>query len=204
MSYYDPKIHHRRSIRLDTYDYSQEGLYFVTCCCQDREYFFGEIINSELILNEAGKLIEQEWMNLSDRFLNIRLHDFVIMPNHFHAILELVGATLVVARNSPDIPTSNHNFEEKGPGRPQGITPTDTSADTQVTAPTIGDIISAFKSITTVKYIHGVKTANWPKFNKRLWQRNYYEHIIRNEIALNNIANYIIENPKRWNEDRFR
>nr|WP_310588094.1 transposase [Dyadobacter frigoris] len=97
MGYYDPEIHHRRSIRLHCYDYSKEGLYFLTCCCQYREYFFGEIISGEMILNDAGKMIEEEWLNLPDRFGNIRLHEFVIMPNHFHAVLEIVGATLVVA-----------------------------------------------------------------------------------------------------------
>lgn len=192
MSYYDPRIHHRRSIRLEGYDYSQEGLYFTTCCCQDREHFFGEIIDEEMILNDAGRVIEVEWMKLPDRFENIRLHEFIIMPNHFHGILELVGATLVVAQD----PEEKDIFQLVETGQPQGIAPTK--------VPTVGDIISAFKSITTVKYIEGVKTYDWAKFNKKLWQRNYYEHIIRNEFSFNNIANYIIENPKRWNEDRFR
>lgn len=224
MSYYDPEIHHRRSIRLDGYDYSKEGLYFLTCCCQDREYFFGEITGEEMILNEAGKMIAEEWMNLSDRFIRIRLHEFTIMPNHFHGIVEIVGAPLVVARSSPDVPRADQNHLEErlgaGPGQPQGIAPTgapmeaptgartvapaEAGTATPAEVPTIGDIVSAFKSLTTVKYIQGVKNANWKKFNKKLWQRNYYEHIIRNENSLNTIANYIIENPKRWKEDRFR
>lgn len=79
MSYYDPKIHHRRSIRLEGYDYSMEGLYFLTCCCQYREHFFGEIISEEMILNDAGRMIEQEWLSLVDRFVHIRLYEFVIM-----------------------------------------------------------------------------------------------------------------------------
>lgn len=211
MSYYNPEIHHRRSIRLNGYDYSKKGLYFITCCCQNREHFFGEIVDGEMILNDAGKMIEREWLSLTDRFIHIYLHEFVIMPNHFHGIMEVVGATLVVAQDPQEIQTLDSlRIIERG--QPQGIAPTDTQTDTSTDtptidptkAPTIGDIISAFKSITTVRYIEGVKTYNWQRFNKKLWQRNYYEHIIRDEIALNNIANYIIENPKRWNDDRFR
>ncbi|MFC6190489.1 hypothetical protein ACFP1I_02715 [Dyadobacter subterraneus] len=176
-----------------------------------------------MILNEAGKMIEKEWLSLSDRFIDIRLHEFIMMPNHFHGIVEIVGATLVVAQDPEELRALDSlRIIERG--QPQGIAPTDTPTDTPTDcptdtptdiptnastiiltkAPTIGDIISAFKSITTVKYIQAVKTSNWKKFNKKLWQRNYYEHIIRNEISLNNIANYIIENPKRWQEDRFR
>lgn len=207
MSYYDSEIHHRRSIRLEGYDYSKEGLYFLTCCCQYREHFFGEIVEEEMILNDAGRMIAQEWLNLVDRFGNIHLHEFVIMPNHFHGIIEIVRATLVVAQ-APEERQAQDNFRIMERGQPQGIAPTDGAAGDPEIAPakqpTIGDIISAFKSITTVKYIQGIKTSNWQKFNKKLWQRNYYEHIIRNEISLNNIANYIIQNPKKWNDDRFR
>jgi REP element-mobilizing transposase RayT len=97
---YNPEIHKRKSIRLKGYDYSQEGLYFITLCCQNRECLFGQIHNGSMILNDAGKMIENEWLNLENRFPNIELHEFIVMPNHFHGILKIVGAALVAAQST--------------------------------------------------------------------------------------------------------
>jgi putative transposase len=219
MNQYNPNKHHRRSIRLKGYDYSQAGLYFITICCQNRAHLFGEIRRGtpcgypEMILNDAGKMIEHEWQKLTDRFNNIELHEFVVMPNHFHCIFQIVGATLVVDQNKNvvdqniDIPVGNFN-DENGitkiydvnfgdqDGQPQGITPTDIEK-------TVGDIIGAFKSITTVEYINGVKNNNWQTFDGKLWQRNYWEHIIRNDKSYQKISEYIIDNPSKWNDDTF-
>ena len=96
---YNPDIHHRRSIRLKGYDYSQAGLYFVTICTQNQLCLFGEIKNDEIISNDAGKMVEHQWQNLICRFDNIKLHKFIVMPNHFHGIVECVGAPLVGAQN---------------------------------------------------------------------------------------------------------
>jgi len=207
MSHYNPNIHHRRSIRLKGYDYSQEGLYFITLCCQNRAHLFGYIFNKEMILNDAGKMIVNQWLQLPDRFNNIVLHEFVVMPNHFHSIVQIVGATLVVA------PKTDSDIIK---GQPQGIAPTitptiaptDNDINNEIEnvnkiEKTVGNIIGAFKSITTVEYINGVKNNNWKSFDRRLWERNYWEHIIRNEIAYQNISNYIINNPKKWSEDKF-
>lgn len=207
MNRYNPGIYHRRSIRLKGYDYSQAGLYFITICCQDRICRFGHVKNGEIILNDAGKLIETEWLNLKTRFSGIKLHDYVVMPNHFHAILEIVGATLVVAPNDDDAQnvSGTHNDDDSKnvsgtqndgdlqKGQPQGIAPTDT-----VKNKTIGDMMDAFKSITTVEYIRGVKTFGWRPFDSKLWQRNYHEHIIRNEQSYRIISEYIINNPVKW------
>jgi len=160
-------------------------LYFITICCQDRICLFGDVVKGEIVLNEAGKMVETEWLNLPARFKNIELHESVIMPNHFHGILKIVGVTLVVARNV--------GIAENQMGQPQGIAPTKT----------IGDIMDAYKSITTVNYIRGVKTLNWQPFNGKLWQRNYWEHIIRNEQSYQRISEYIINNPKEWSDDKF-
>lgn len=188
---YDPKMHHRKSIRLKGYDYSQVGLYFITLCCQDRAHLFGHIKNDEMILNDAGKMVEMEWMNLKNRFPHIELNEFVTMPNHFHGILEIVGATLVVAQN--DIDAQNKNRQPQENGQPQGIAP----------APkTVGDMMDAFKSITTVEYIRGVKKLDWQPFDGKIWQRNYWEHIIRNSDEYQRIAEYIITNPQEWKNDK--
>ena len=215
MNKYNPNIHHRRSIRLKGYDYSQAGLYFITICCQDRACLFGKIIvgaslvdtqntvgqpqgiGLTIILNDAGKMIETEWLSLPNRFKNIQLHEYIVMPNHFHGILQIisnaVGVTLVVAQNEPVAQNDNEMDNDKG--RPQGHAPT--------TDKTIGDMMDAFKSITTVEYIRGVKNMVWQPFNGKLWQRNFHEHIIRNEKSYQTISEYIINNPSQWNNDNF-
>jgi len=178
---YDPNRHHRRSIRLKGYDYSQAGAYFITLCTQDRACLFGKVVNGEMRLNHAGRMVLAEWNRLPERFPQVVLDAFVVMPNHVHGIL-------VIADPAPTV------------GATVGATPT-VGATTRV-APTVGNIIGAFKSRVTVEYIRGVKTSGWPPFRGRLWQRNYYEHIIRNERALNAIRQYIMENPRRWQMDR--
>jgi REP element-mobilizing transposase RayT len=192
---YDPTRHHRRSIRLKGYDYSQAGAYFITLCTQDRACLFGKVVNGEMRLNDAGRMVLAEWNRLPERFPHLVLDAFVVMPNHVHGILVItdpaptVGATLVVA---PTVSAPNAGT--------MGAVPN--TGATLVVAPTVGNIIGAFKSRVTVEYIRGVKTSGWPPFRGRLWQRNYYEHIIRNERALNAIRQYIMENPRRWQMDR--
>ncbi|MEA3444145.1 MAG: transposase, partial [Bacteroidota bacterium] len=135
MGNYNPNIHHRRSIRLKGYDYSQVGLYFVTICVKNRECLFGHIGDGEMILNDAGQMIESEWLKLPERFTNIELHEYIVMPNHFHAILQIVGATLVVAQNDMIDATEK--------GQPQGIAPTQKIKKNK----TVGDMVGAFESI---------------------------------------------------------
>ena len=201
---YDPNKHHRRSIRLAGYDYSQAGLYFNTICIQKRKCLLANIVGESLVLNEAGKMVEMEWLALSERFPAIRLHEYIVIPNHFHGIIEIVGSPLV----------GDHQNEK---GQPQGIAPTPPPG----TAPTsqkktVGEIMGAFKSITTGKYIEGVKkhkcvcsnnktcTCNgWKIFDKKLWQRNYWEHIICNEESYQRISQYILQNPAKWVEDQL-
>lgn len=192
---YHPQIHHRQSIRLKGYDYSAAGLYFITVCTQNRACLFGDIKNDEMLLNDAGKMIETEWMNLKNRFPGVELHEFVTMPNHFHGILEIVvvAQNKLTAHNEPV--AENENGQPQPNGQPQGIAPT---------AKTVGDIIGAFKSITTVEYIRGVKQNNWKSFAGKLWQRNYWEHIIRNEASYHRISEYILNNPQNWEADGLK
>ena len=191
MNNFNPNIHHRRSIRLKGYDYSQPGFYFVTICSQNRDCLFGKIENGKMILNDAGIMVVKEWLKIPDRFQNTRLHEYILMPNHFHAILEIVGATLVVAETQGIAPENIKVQIEQG--QPQGIAPNKQKK--------LGDILGAFQSITTVQYIRGVKSNNWQPFKGKLWQRNYYEHIIRNEKSLQRIANYIKKNPQSWADE---
>ena len=185
---YDPEKHHRRSIRLRGYDYSRAGVYFVTICTQDRICMFGHVEHGQMRLNDAGCMVAAEWDALAARFPTVASDTFVVMPNHVHGIIVIaphdpVGAGLVPAHDN--VPA--HDEINR--------------ATTRV-APTVGDIIGAFKSLSTVNYTHGVKTQRWPAFACRLWQRNYYEHIIRNEESLTRAQEYIMENPIRWEFDR--
>lgn len=173
------KFGDRQTIRLKKYDYSDSGWYFVTICTQNRECLFGNIIDNKMNVNNIGNMIENIWSKIPKRFNMVELDMFQIMPNHLHGIIVIVGAGFMPALNYVE------------PIR----------ATTRV-APTIGDIIGAFKSITTHECILGVKHNKWLPFNNRLWQRNYYEHIVRNEYSLNKIRQYIHDNPKNWQEDR--
>ena len=193
---YNPNKHHRRSIRLKGYDYSQAGLYFITICVQDRKCLFGNIVNGEMILNDAGKMADNEWVKIPERFTNVQLHEYIVMPNHFHAIMEIVGATLVVAQNNESVIRDNESVDDEQ-GQPQGIAQNNESVDDEQGQPqgiaptkpkTVGDIVGAFQSIVTVEYIHGVKQLGWQWFNGKLWQRNYWEHIIRDEQSYRHIS----------------
>jgi REP element-mobilizing transposase RayT len=183
---YDPNKHHRRSIRLKNYDYSTVGAYFVTICVKNRDPLFGNVFDNKIILNDAGQMIVTEWEVLPTRFPTIELDEFVVMPNHFHAILVInpAGAGLVPALAVP------------------ALNQTTKRATTRV-APTLGDMLGAFKSITTHRYIQGVKQHGWLPFDRRLWQRNYWEHIIRDETSLHKIRQYIQHNPARWLGDQL-
>lgn len=195
---YDPEIHHRRSIRLAEYDYTQDGWYYVTICCQNHRCLFGEILQEKMILNSAGTMIEKWWRKLPEKYPGIRLDEYVIMPNHLHGIIVIVGAA-PRGRPKPDTQSSNES------GRSLGIAPTEhlicKSGRPHRVAPTLGNIIGWFKTMSTNEYIRHVKQDGWPAFEKRVWQRNYYEHIIRKEKELHSIQNYIAENPMRWEED---
>ena len=174
---YNPDIHRRKSIRLDGYDYSQAGSYFVTIVTQDRLCLFGEVAEGEMRLNEAGEMVRIAWETLPGRFPSIGIDAFVVMPNHIHGIIVIhhVGASLVGAHS-------------------------DIRATTRV-APTLGDVVGAYKSLTTLEYGKGVRDMDWPSFNTRLWQRNYYERVIRDDEEWNRVQEYIADNPVQWEMD---
>ena len=224
---YDPNKHHRRSIRLKGYDYAQAGRYFVTFCVKDREHFFGKIIDDEMHLNEAGIMIEKWYLELENKFPKIQCHEYVVMPNHFHAIIQIVEMGRGEPMCSPEIsdepnnmnspkmfdattfPDTNSNHIEQG--RHVGLPQQSPQKPTQ-SKPILGEhkdsplweVVQWFKTMSTNEYIRGVKTLDWERFNGKLWQRNYYEHIIRNDESCERIATYIINNPKNWNNDSLR
>jgi REP element-mobilizing transposase RayT len=207
---FNPEKHHRRSIRLKGYDYSMAGAYFVTMCVSNRQRLFGNVIDGKMILNEAGRMVETIWMQLAIRFEFIELDEFTVMPNHFHGILVLSGRGESCIRPVSDESCIRTDSDESciRTGRGEScIRPSTVSGDHKDrpdgTLPgTVGRVIQAFKSISTHEYINGVKHKNWTPFPGKLWQRNYYEHIIRDDESLKRIRAYIINNPLQWAYDR--
>lgn len=178
---YNPDIHHRRSIRLRNFDYASAGAYFVTICAQGRECLFGEVVDGTMVANDAGGLVESVWHLLPERFPAIEPDAFVVMPNHMHFILFLVGAPLVGALSL--------------------AVGQDTRAGTRPAPTNVGEVVGAFKSLTTHAYTIGVSQSGWPQFPGRLWQRNFYERVIRDDAELEMFRTYILHNPARWAED---
>ncbi len=195
----------RKSIRLARYDYTSDGAYFVTICTKNRSCLFGNVVNGAMVLNGAGKMIDRTWRELPDKYLANSIDEFCIMPNHVHGIITIEPDPTVGAApcGRPEIISNNHEkqIEDEGQkqnkGQPQGVAPTDEERMS------LADIVHRIKSWTTKLYSVGVKQNGWETFPGRLWQRNYYERIIRNEDELSRIREYILENPVNWDEDRY-
>ncbi len=156
----------RKRLRFEGYNYSQEGLYFVTICVHNRELL--------LEVPHVSVMIEKYWTDVPNKYCHIILDDFVIMPNHFHGIIQIVGADLCVG---PEL---------------------NTNAPVNETLPRI---MKWFKSQTTNAYLRGIRHDGWQPFNGSLWQRGYHDRVIRDEDELNTIRLYIQENPNKWQED---
>ena len=177
---YDPEIHHRRSVRLKEFNYSRHGAYFITICTQNKDCLFGKIVEGKMVLNEYGSIVETEWTNTSKIRNNVKLDEFIVMPSHVHGIIIIMDDCCEGTRQRA--PTGYNAPITESFGKP--------------THNSIPTIIRSFKSAVT-KQINELR--NTPKLS--LWQNNYYEHIIRNENELNQIRQYIIENPLKWDLD---
>lgn len=175
---FNPDVHHRRSIRLSGYDYARGGAYFVTAFSHGRECVFGSVTHGSVRLNDAGRMVERWWSKLNDKFRNVETDEFIVMPDHFHGTVlfhgALVGADPCVC-----------------PGITQGA---------HAGAP-LHRIIQWFKTMTTNEYIRRIQSDGWSPFHNRLWQRNYYERIIRNEAEMRRIREYVQFNPPNWGRD---
>lgn len=182
-SKFDPLKHHRRSIRLPEYDYSQAGAYYVTIVTWHRECLFGEVVNGEMKLNQFGLVAKQQWEKLPKRFPNIELGAFVVMPNHEHGIIVITdGRGTAENRMGFDGESSR-----RAPTREQFQKPVKGSIPT---------IIRSYKSAVAYRINLMRRTDGVP-----VWQRNYYEHVIRDNKDLQNTTNYIESNPMMWDED---
>jgi len=203
---YNPQIHHRRSIRLQGYDYSQNGAYFITLCTHNRECLFGQIQNGQMILNEYGKIVEQCWNNLSNHYDNIELDAYVIMPNHFHGIILITDNVDNVdnVRAIRELPIHELPIHELPRQRKHELPIHELPRQQQKQRQQqrrkmlLPKIVGRFKT-NSAKQINQMR--NTPGIS--VWQRNYYEHIIRDEKSLENIRNYIINNPAKWQDDDY-
>ncbi len=176
-----------KSPRLADYDYSQEGAYFVTVCVQGRLSLFGKVIDGTMRLNQAGQMIGKWWGELERKFKSLKIDEyFVVMPNHFHGIVWVMEEEPRFRANSTSTPGKSPL-----PGAQGGHA-----------GPPLRRMVQWFKTMTTNEYIHGVKEHGWPGFQESLWQRSFYDHVIRNEASLNRIREYISTNPLRWDLDR--
>ena len=210
MMKFSPQIHNRRSIRLKGYDYAQEGAYYITIVCNNRIHRFGEIkeiaINgsnmkdADMILNEFGEIAYEKWVRLPARFPKVELDVFQIMPNHFHAIIllnEQIKSTSVfhstsIAKESTESPTIDIEHLPDALETPN---------------PVLGNIIGAYKSLVANDCLARFKSLitsgkiSPNEFMGKIWQRNFFEHIIRNEQSYRQISNYILDNPRKWQDD---
>ncbi len=202
----------RKSIRLKGYDYSRAGFYFITICTQNHDNLFGKIVNSpppvnhfeknqntpsgqpgqshkftptdlenhqKMQLNDAGWMIKKWYIELENKFPDIKCRDMIIMPNHFHCIIENITSQTHHTNSTKSVICSEH---------------TDSS---------LYCVMQWFKTMTTNEYIRGVKKYAWKRFDKKMWQRNYWEHIVRNESELFHISQYIQNNPQNWKKDKL-
>jgi len=202
---FDPRKHHRRSIRLKDYDYSSEGAYHVTIVTQGRECLFGEIIDKEMYLSNYGEIVRKWWDDIPVHFPNVKTGAFVIMPNHTHGnifIFEERRGEVVSPRDHPNQENQNikdmETSHQDGESLQHGTETHNRGGETPpLHHPTLGQIIAYFKYQST-KEMNKIETE---KSITKFWQRNYYEHIIRNEKELKQKTDYILDNPSRWDED---
>jgi len=165
----------RKQLRLRGCDYAFPGVYFVTICSAGKVAVFGSVSGESIVLSRAGEIVRAEWIGLAERFARLVLDEFVIMPNHLHGVLAFVG-------------------HAGGASPAGGISPAATGRASP--SPTLFDVIGAFKSISTIKVNKLLGRRGVP-----LWQRSYYEHIVRPGEDLRKIQRYILENPLMWSLD---
>jgi len=217
---YDAKIHHRRSIRLKGYDYAHPGWYFVTVCTRDRKCLLGEVVDAEMRMNDSGRVVQQIWYATEKVRSEVRLDAFVVMPNHLHGIIQIVGATRRVAQGeaTPRPCIGGGVAQGEATPRPYGkgfrlvgatrwvaqgeALPRPYRARGNQQRPhgpargSVGAIVGQMKSLSQKAINRQRGTPGAP-----VWERNYFEHVIRNSHALQRCREYICNNPLRWPYD---
>ena len=168
-------LHKRRSIRLKEYDYSQPGEYFITICTHNRECLLGGIVDDAIRLSAIGEIVQRCWDSIPNHFPNVELDAFVVMPNHVHGII-IINESCRGEVTSPLLEAATSPLLRK---------------------PALGNIVAFFKYQST-KLINEMNRTTGGRF----WQRNYFEHVIRDDKDLQNTQDYIINNPLNWKKDK--
>lgn len=182
---YHPDYHHRRSIRLRNYDYSQSGIYFITLCTHQRKCLFGQISDGKMELNELGEIVQNEWLRSPEIRKEITLDEWVVMPNHLHGIVIITKPDQPQNSDLPNLLATNHSLPLQG-------------LPIQMKPRSLSSLIVGFKSATT-RQINHCRHAS----GTSVWQRNYYENIVRNQQSLQNFCEYIRNNPLSWKVDQL-
>lgn len=207
--------HNRHSIRLQGYDYTRPGVYFITIVAHDRKCLFGEIVNGDMRMNECGERAQQCWLEIPNHFPQTQLDEYIIMPDHIHGIIIINDFPIVGAKNfsplpfdpsprsSQSSPQPSQSSPQPSQSSPQPSEPSPNNMGAKIFSPrpnttpfrspsqTIGSIVRGFK-IGVTKWMHQNTDI------QNIWQRNYYEHIVRNADELHRIRQYIRNNPKNW------
>jgi REP element-mobilizing transposase RayT len=210
---FNPIINQRRSIRLPYFDYSQNGLYFITICAHEKKYIFGRIENNKSIVNNLGKIIEEELLKTPNIRPEIKLHEYVIMPNHLHVLFQIDKSVVGPNGRSPQGLYGEELWESRSPQcffeddprassrSPQRLFEDESRASSrspvQMKSKSVSSFVAGFKSITAKRINILRQTSGVP-----VWHRNYYEHVIRDDDDYFRIVNYIKSNPKKWQFDR--
>jgi putative transposase len=187
MGHYHPEIHHRRSVRLKGYDYSQKGAYFVTICTKNGTAIFGVVVDGVMQLNVEGLTAQRLWYTLPQRFPGIELDDVVFMPNHLHGI---------IVRTQPVALSDTKDFSTLSPVASQAQFHLQAYRTDPKRRQKLSEIVRTFKGVTSFT----LRRNGAPEF---AWHRDYYEHIIRNEEELERIRLYMVNNPKTWHKDKL-
>ncbi len=188
---FSPTEHHRRSTRLPTYDYSWPGGYFMTVCAHSRKSIFGKVVDGNMRPNWLGQIVSDCWSDIPLHFPDVELDAFVVMPNHLHGIV-LVGLNRPPGRREPGAATDGRGAA--------CCAPTGTTTSWPFAGPcagALGAIVRSFKSAVT-RRVNAVRRSP----GRAVWQRNYYEHVIRNPDDLAEIRQYIADNPLKWESDK--
>lgn len=173
---YDPQKHHRRSIRLRGYDYTTPGAYFITICTYQRQHLFGAVVDGTMQVNSYGKIVAEEWLRSAQIRQEIALDGWIVMPNHFHSIVIIQSVT-----PSSESKLNLSQVEEK-----------------QRKPKSLATLVAGFKMAVTTRINCERQSPGTP-----VWQRNYYECIIRDQSALERIRQYILSNPLHWKTDQL-
>lgn len=188
---HDPEKHRRRLIRLKGYDYSRAGAYFVTVCVRNKENSLGKIIDGKVVLSEIGKIAEKCWNEIPKHYLCVQIDKYVVMPNHIHGIIIIIDDI-----GAEDFQPLRPHIQKNINAEVENFQPLPKINQYQkVITKSLGSIIRGFKIGVT-------KSCNQQKCQHFALQRNYHEHIVRNENELNRIREYIINNPLQWQFDR--